>query len=723
VSIAFLNPLLLWGLAAAAVPLAIHLFFRRRPRPTPFPALDFLLQARRENQRRLRLKKILLFLSRTALLAAAALAIARPQARRPDAAAAAARGPAATAIVLDASASMGYRLGGRTLFERARADALEALASLGGEEPATAVVCAGEGTPRAEPPSFDKAAVHRVLDEARAGFLHSDMSACTAAAARALSESASGGLLSQRLVVATDLTASAWRLDAPAPLVQTPQGAVRPEVLLLDAARGEPLPDLGIADVALEPDPAVGPRGFRATVTLANRGKQAAEDVPVTLRTGFAPGGPVVLRAFASVPAGGIARKQLALSFPAGGPAGLQVSIPEDALAYDDARSVAVSVPQEVRALVVDGAASPVKHKDEAFFVESALASPASPVRPTVVDAESLAKVRFDDFGVVMLLNVRSLGAKAAELQAFVEKGGGLFVALGDQVDPDGYDEELKGLLPRPLHLVKTAAEKGAPGAAERAARFATVDYDHPALSVFAGTAREGLEGTRTWRYMLLKPAPRDGRGAREGEPRGKAEPADRVLMAFDDGAPALVEARRGRGRVLLFTATVDREWSDWAIRTSFLPAVQRFAAWLAGALDERRDPPTLVGAPRALALADGQKPVALLGPDGRERRLRPAAAGPAPVVPDRPGLWQVKVEEGGQERIDPRLSFAALPDAREADTTRLDPQELTAWFGGASHARLAEQGAPRGDRQLPLWSLLLAAAVALFLAEGLLLA
>ena len=92
-------------------------------------------------------------------------------------------------------------------------------------------------------------------------------------------------------------------------------------------------------------------------------------------------------------------------------------------------------------------------------------------------------------------------------------------------------------------------------------------------------------------------------------------------------------------------------------------------------------------------------------------------------ATPDRPGLWQVKVEEGGQDRLDPALAFAVLPDPREADTTRLDPTELTAWFGGATHARLAGGGAPRGERSLPLWSILLAAAVVLFLAEGALIA
>ena len=38
-SLGFVNPLLLWGLLAAALPLVIHLLFRRRPRPTPFAVL------------------------------------------------------------------------------------------------------------------------------------------------------------------------------------------------------------------------------------------------------------------------------------------------------------------------------------------------------------------------------------------------------------------------------------------------------------------------------------------------------------------------------------------------------------------------------------------------------------------------------------------------------------------------------------------------------------
>lgn len=714
-SLGFVNPLLVWGLLAAAIPVAIHLFFRRRPRPTPFPAIDFILRARRETERRLRLKKVLLFAARTLVLAAVALAIARPRLEEPGAAAAAApRGPSATAIVLDASGSMRYRLDGRALFERARGDALGALAALGDEEPATAVVCGGGATPLAEAPSFDRAAVRRVLERAEAGAGHADLTTCFAAAVRALSDAKAQESLGKRVVVATDLTAAAWRLDVPPAAVEGPQGRVRPEVTVLDAARGAPLPNAAVVGLDAEPDAAAGPRGFRVTAHLANYGKEPLADAPLQLVVGTGPEARTAIRAFANVAPGGTSRKQLSYAFPAGGPAVLQVALPGDALADDDARAVAVVVPREVRALVVDGAPSPVRYRDEAYFVESALASPASPVRPALVDAEAFPREDLSRYDVVFLLNVRSVAGKVDDLVRFVERGGGLFVSMGDQVEPEEWTKELAALLPMPLHVVKTAADPAAGGT--RAARFADVAWDHPALAVFTGEAREGLLGVRTFRYVLAKPAARG--------------PAPRVLASFDDGAPALVEGRVGKGRVLLFTSSADRDWTDWPIRTSFLPTMQRLAGWLAGGLDDRREPPVQVDGTRALRLEEGEALAALVGPDGRERRraeLERAGlreeGGALRFTPREPGLWQVKVQVAGQERLEPRLAFAVGPDPREADTRRLEPSELTAWFGGEAHARVdGDARAAGGGRDVPLWSILLVLGIVAFLIEGLLL-
>jgi len=711
------NPLLLWGLLAAAIPLVVHLFFRRRPKPTPFPAIDFVLRARREQESRLRLRKLLLFSARTLLLLAIAAALLRPKLEREGAAIAAApAGPRATAIVLDASGSMRYRLGGKALFERARSDALGALSDLTTEEPATVVVCGAEA-PRADAPGFDRAVLRRALEAAAPAATHSDLTACVAEAARVLGLEQAQASLGKRIVVATDLAASAWRLDAKPPTVDGPQGPVVPEVKVLDAARGAALPNAAVSGLGVVPDFSAGPRGYRVNAQVANHG-EARKDVSLSLSLGTGKDARTVIRAFVDLPSEAATKKALALSFPQGGPAIVRVALPPDALVEDDTRALPVLVPREVRALVVDGSPSPVRFRDEATFVEQALSSPASPVRARVVDADAFPAEDLAKVDVVLLLNVRDPGAKASDLVRFVEGGGGLFVSVGDQVDVDAWAKALPALLPMALNVEKVAAERGAPDAASRAARFDELDFAHPALSIFAGDAKEGLLGVRTYRYLTVKPSSKG--------------PAVHVLARFDDGSPALVEARRGKGRVLLFTSTADRDWTDWPIRTSYLPAMQRFAGWLSGGLEERREAPVAVGEARKLALEEGEALGALVAPDGRElrgraleRALQKDADGALVFRPDLPGLWQAEVVTGGAARLEPRLAFSATFDPRESDTRRLSPDELAAHLGGAQHAKVeggAQDGAA-GGKAVPLWTLLLALGLLAFFLEGLLIA
>src|SRR6478735_4969580 len=74
----FLNPLLLWGLLAAAVPIAIHLLNRRRHKTIQWAAMQFLLKATRESRGKKKLRHILILACRALALAAVAFAAARP---------------------------------------------------------------------------------------------------------------------------------------------------------------------------------------------------------------------------------------------------------------------------------------------------------------------------------------------------------------------------------------------------------------------------------------------------------------------------------------------------------------------------------------------------------------------------------------------------------------------------------------------------------------------
>ena len=680
------HPLLAWGALLALLPILVHLLQRRRPRPHPFAAMELVLRSQRESVRRLRLRRLLLLLARTSILLFLPLAIARPHFAAAVDAVASPAGPAATAIVLDASLSM--RWGGGKLMENARQDARRILADRLPEEPVSVLVCDGR-PPEVEAPGFDRSRARRRIDEAQPSHLSADLTSCLAAAAAALAESP---LPAKRIFVATDLTANAWQMDAPLPTVATEAGEVQPEVVVLDAARGSDLPNVAITDLRVEPAPELGSRGHAIAFSVHNFGSEDVRDLGAELWVGDE----LVTRSFLDVPAGGSASKRLLHRFPAGGTFAGAVRLTPDELAEDDSRAFVVHVSPDLRVLVVNGAPSPIRYRDEAFFVETALrAGGTAPIDVRTIDSDNLPHQSLDGLDVVFLLNVRAPDPKVAErLARFVREGGGLFFALGDQVDADAYNAAFGDLLPLALHLPKTLA---AAGEEPVGARFSDFDLDHPILRIFSGAALEGLDSVRTHRYFLLQP----------GE-------TARVLATFDDGAPALVEKEIGEGRVILFASTADRDWSDWAIQTSFLPAMQQMASHLARSLGQREAPRAQVGESVALPGLEGGG--AVLGPDGRELPHARTEAESLVVVPEQPGIHLV-VPEGGE----PEPAFAAFPSPSESDTRRLDPRELRALLGGAK-AEVAHDAGLGRKRETPLWSLLLLAGLLAFCAEGFLL-
>ena len=120
--IAFLQPLALLGLLAAAIPAVLHLLTRRSPPTVPFPAVRYLAETEQRQSRRLKLRHLLLLLLRTGLIAGVVLAAARPVAR---VGLGRAHAPTALALVLDNSLSSGAVVGGGRVLDRLASRARE----------------------------------------------------------------------------------------------------------------------------------------------------------------------------------------------------------------------------------------------------------------------------------------------------------------------------------------------------------------------------------------------------------------------------------------------------------------------------------------------------------------------------------------------------------------------------------------------------------------------
>ncbi len=692
----FGQPLFLLGTAAALIPLLVHLFDRRRPREVPFAALDFVLRSQKRTASRLKLKRLLLYLLRTLVLLAVPIALARPSFATAEAASVK-RGVAATSIVVDTSLALRWGEGTR-LFERAKDEAKSALRGLSGEEPATVVICTRNPTPVA-PVGFERARLMGAIDDAAPGFEAIDLNRCLEVAARSLDDSP---LPNRRLVLVSALTQASLRLEAQPPMGAGLKGEkVKPEFVVRDVAKGKDLPNRALVDVHAEAAPQLGPRAWQFTFTVRNFSKEAARDVELLLEVN----GEVVQKGFVDLAAEGTAQKTLSWRFAQGGVATVTGRLEADALPDDDAHSVVLSVPRVLTALIVNGSPSPQKYKDEAFFTEAALSATGSPVKAVVRDADAAWREKLSDYDVVLLLNVDTPPAEVARaLGEFVNAGGGLFVSVGDRVDPDAWNAVMGGLLPRKLRVVKTAVEPNQGDASTRAARLTQVALDHPVMVPFTGRAREGLLSTRFYRYALF-----------EGDAQGVET---EVLGTMDDGAPAFLASRRGKGRVFVYASTVDRDWSDLPIRTSFLPLMQRVAGWLTGTLDEREEVRPKVGEVVTLKPEANQSPAWAKAASGAEVALTalPQGGGVTGGPMPEPGPWQVVDAKGA---VLEKLGFAVAIDAGASNLARHGLDALSDWLGEAS-VRTSGSGGP--ESSTPLWTWLLTAAVVAFFLEGLLL-
>ena len=114
-------PLLQFGIAAASLPILIHLLNKRKYRETSWAAMRFLLAAIRKNQRRVKVEQWLLLAVRTLLVICVVCAMAKPFLESLGAMQLLTGERTHRVIVLDGSLSMAYASGDQDRFGRAKA--------------------------------------------------------------------------------------------------------------------------------------------------------------------------------------------------------------------------------------------------------------------------------------------------------------------------------------------------------------------------------------------------------------------------------------------------------------------------------------------------------------------------------------------------------------------------------------------------------------------------
>jgi hypothetical protein len=699
-----LAPSLLLGLLAAAVPYLIHRFGRRPPRPHSFAAMQLLLAAERRVRARHKVRELLLLLLRTAVAAALPLVFARPFVERDSSAPAMALSPQSAVILLDDSASMQRKLGRKSPFERAREQAL----SISRQMPtgsALALVLASEGNaaPIAQL-TLEKSRVADAIEQVSATAKAADF---TGGLRRATTMLSNAIHKERRIYVLTDGQAAGWEQTPPT----TSENG--PEVAVFDVTKGKTAwTNHAVVDIEAAPTPEAGVNAVAISASLANWGS-----TPVTVTVSLKIDGIVVAKGAAELPANGQAKKRFVhmLEHDHAGLHEVQVAIDPDDFALDDQRFASLAMVQSLRVLFINGDPRTPRIEDEGFFVESALQSAESGISVTSLTPDDAAQTDLASYGVIFVANVSEPSLALTEaLTKFVSSGGGVFFSTGQNVNPDAWNSRLGGLLPQPLGVVRTAATQGAPTGGELvderpAEHLAPVDRHHPLLAHFP-TGSDGLASARFYKYTLLEPI---GDDERHG-----------VVLRFESGAPALVErsfpavGEKGRsGHTMLLATTIDREWTDLAIRPGFLPLLTEITRRLGGAPEGGRSAELLVGASRDLAFLGAEDTLEVLKPGGDTWTSRRRGQHDAQHVPfedtQLPGVYHVKAGRASDaKRIeDPNRTFVVNLDPSESNPVSRPEDQSSQGVNGTV--------GQRPKHKVPLWHMFGVGLMLLLLAES----
>ena len=701
----FLNQIMLLGTLGVAVPILIHLLNRYRYREVDWAAMELLRRAMVVRSRRVRIEDLLLLILRCLAVALLAISMARPTLNASGARLLGGESRVGMVIALDGSYSMAHRPGVHSRFDVAMQKVREIVKTLQPGDQVSVVLMGQRPRTLLRNVSFDLDRIDRKLRTVGVLPERLNLDLGLEQVARLVADLRAPV---RECYIISDSQDLSWRQVSDRSKQLLEEVARSGRVYYLSVATGA-AENLSLADFQMSSGAMRTGSMVRYVASVRNTGRRPARNVPVTLQVR---GKTADRRVVDTVEPGSAVPVDLYAKFDTAGNVTVTVSIDHDALDLDNVRHAAARVHDRIRVLVVDGDPGRGLAEGEAFYLLKALVPDATKPAQATIRLKHVASVELGlqeprDYDIVVLANVPDLrDAQARALLSFVRQGGGLMVFLGDQAGARllnarmaiGEDCLLPARLTEPIEV---------PAGSDSAFTLDVVDPSHP-LGRFLGRLPKPLIAEAQIRKLfgteLLA-------GARV------------ILRAAGANAPLLIEKPLGRGHVLLYTSSADRDWGSVAIHPAYLIFLHEAVTYLTRRAHERQ---FTVGEPLAVAVpsqAAGEQFV-LHAPDGEVTSIQAVETAGGRIarcgLPEVPGFYRLAYEQGA----DP-LMMAVNVAPTESDVQALTAEDLADAVADMPIRVLAGDDlfaeVTQGRTGLEMWRVLMVLALAVLCLEALL--
>ncbi len=552
----FVQPMFFWALPALAIPVIVHLVFKRRSRNIDLGTLRFLKSVLQANARSRNLKRWILLAMRLASVLLLVAIFARPHLRGFQAQSS----RQFVAILIDQSASMERRGGSGRLVDQAVTEARQVLADFG-DAAETRVAFFDHTVHPLDIGDDTSKSTSSLLKQ-----LHPPQSLAGATNFSAAIEWARDVCVKskhqkQKIFIYTDLQRAGLDWAETAPL---PPGV---DVQIVDLGQPQTT-NVAVTSVKI-PVPVIRPgKSTPVTATIFNAGPFAIEKAEVVLHAtrgdrqinlrqqiSLVPGSSGMVDFETPELAEGLWRGYVELEH-------------EDDLKFDNKRWFAALVAPPLTTLIVDGQPDELPQRAASYYLETSLrlappgeVAPDRLFEPTVLPLEPDTKwPDLKGTSLVVLGNIPMLTvAESNRLSKWVRAGGGLMVFAGEPTSAEG----MKSLMDAGMGVGEI---RGFATSNDSPWRLEKWNAEHPIFELF-GDVQRGDLSRRTFRGITrINPA------------------SDVVVLArFSGGAPAVMERSLEKGRIIWFAAGCDAKWSDWPKSRLYLPLNYQLLSYLGG--------------------------------------------------------------------------------------------------------------------------------------------
>lgn len=646
-----LNSFALWGslgLAGIAVPIIIHLLYRKHRKETDWAAMELLRRALVIRSGQVKLEDYLILFLRCLALALLAFALLRPTLNS-SADSLLGEKKVGMIIGIDASFSMGH--GEHSRLERALDKARDILKTAKEGDPISIVLMSNRPEVLMRGAGYVPAQVEELLKSKAAAKpyrlgLERNLDLFNELAGEIKTPSKEVYILSDSqefdwASLSPTALASFERLTKAATVYAVPSGADGEENLSLER--------LTYSSGSLRQNGAA-----RYTAHVRNTGRRAANGGNVEFFLGEA----LSLRAaVGSLEPGEVRPIDFFASFDKAGDVQLKAQLSADDLVADNVRHAVARVSSGVRVLCVqsapEGGAGGKATLTSAYFAVRALRlkdrGEDSPIKVTQIESPDLAVEQLGEYDVILLANAPDVSTEAAgRIKKFVQRGGGLIIFAGDRVDAAQYNERFgkgaDGLLPATIGKVVSS---------ETGWSIGPVKSEHLLGAVVSRLPEKMRTDASISKIVAAEPAT-----------------GSETILSLDSGAPLLLSRSVGSGTVLLFTTSADLTWNE-------LPRFPVYTMLMQQAVTNLTSRPdgTLftVGEDVAIPVEGRQigENVNLTRPGGEASPLAITQNGDQTVAKvdfDKLGVYQIPADG-----TKPAVVVAANVDARESDVRVLD--------------------------------------------------